>query len=97
MKPTGVGSGRGKGFPACPTGKTKALYEIPLPGTPTVARTPRLPMLTVAPRTPMLVLMPRLPTFIRTPENSVNVCLKRSVTSRPRRLLVQFKRTSPFG
>ena len=97
MTRPGAGSGRGEGLPACPTGKTKALYEIPLPGTPTVARTPRLPKLTVAPRTPMLVLMPRLPTLIRTPGNSVNICLKRSVPSRPRRLLVQCKRTSPFG
>ncbi len=31
----------------------------------------------------MLVLMPRLPMLIRTPGNSVNVCLKRSVMSQP--------------
>lgn len=83
MKLPGAGSGCGDGLPACSNGMTKALYDSPVPGAPTVARTPCRPMLTVAPGTPMLVLMPRLPMLIRTPGNSVNVCLKRRVISQP--------------
>lgn len=51
---------------------------MPLPGMPTVARTPRLPTFTVAPGAPNDALNPCFPIFKRTPGNSVNVYRKRS-------------------
>src|SRR5688572_21998342 len=48
---------------------------MPVPGMPTVPRTPRAPTLTVAPRTPAERLTPLVPRLTRTPGNSFTLRL----------------------
>ena len=55
-----------------------SVYEIPVPGTPTVPLTPRLPIFTDAPLTPALKLKPVFPIFILTPGMILIDFLKRN-------------------
>ena len=52
--------------------------DIPVPGTDTVLRTPRLPTLTLAPRPPSVVLTPDFDTFMRMPGAILMRLLKRN-------------------
>jgi len=57
---TGDGAAGGDAF-------ARVEYEIPVPGIPTVVRTPRLDRFTVAPRFPALTETPRFPMLSRNP------------------------------